>query len=39
VEDLIHQLREYNINGNEKRLKKLRYLIDGDKLNKDLYWY
>ncbi len=39
VEDLIHQLRKYNVNGNEKRLKKLRYLIDGDKLNKDLYWY
>lgn len=38
VLDLYNNLESYIINGNEKRLDKINFLIKEKKLNKNLYW-
>lgn len=38
VEDLIINLKNYKLSGNERRLQKLKYLIEEDNLDKNLFW-
>jgi hypothetical protein len=38
VEDLINNLTNYHLSGNEKRLQKLTCLIEEDNLDNNLFW-